>query len=237
MGDEAPILAVWHGETERAHPGSTPNHDRRPDKVRSRGSEDTAAGAAASGGEKASSSTHVDNEKGNQIRHRDVYALKPLPLDEAPSMLARVRAYRNTFAEILVIGSILQKLEGEELRAFERFRLEEAQRDLAKHKQEEEAQAAGAAVPPGKRNSLRLPSRRATVTAPPADRSRAVESDEPVEDGMAQAQEDVEALEDVADERWDGITSRLVKKEGRRLKHLLTGGTGSKTFRRAKTMA
>ncbi|KAK8869612.1 hypothetical protein IAR55_000179 [Kwoniella newhampshirensis] len=40
-------------------------------------------------------------------------------------MLTRVRRYRNTFAEILVIGSILQKLEGEDLNKFERWREEE----------------------------------------------------------------------------------------------------------------
>jgi potassium channel subfamily K len=37
-------------------------------------------------------------------------------------MLSRVRRYRNTFAEILVIGSILQELEGNELNRFERWR-------------------------------------------------------------------------------------------------------------------
>lgn len=36
--------------------------------------------------------------------------------------LERVRRYRNTFAEVLVLGSILQKLEGEEAARFERWR-------------------------------------------------------------------------------------------------------------------
>jgi potassium channel subfamily K, other eukaryote len=44
--------------------------------------------------------------------------------------LAKVRQYRNTFAEILVIGSILQRLEGEELNLFERWKEREAQQIL-----------------------------------------------------------------------------------------------------------
>jgi potassium channel subfamily K len=37
-------------------------------------------------------------------------------------MLTRVKRYRNTFAEILVLGSILQRLDGAQLEEFERFR-------------------------------------------------------------------------------------------------------------------
>ncbi|KAK4687044.1 hypothetical protein P7C73_g3079, partial [Tremellales sp. Uapishka_1] len=37
-------------------------------------------------------------------------------------MLSRVKRYRNTFAEILVLGSILQRLKGEDLKMFERWR-------------------------------------------------------------------------------------------------------------------
>ncbi|WWD01178.1 hypothetical protein V866_008118 [Kwoniella sp. B9012] len=40
-------------------------------------------------------------------------------------MLSRVRRYRNTFAEILVVGSILQKLEGQEKERFERWRAQD----------------------------------------------------------------------------------------------------------------
>lgn len=48
---------------------------------------------------------------------------------EQLDMLSRVRRYRNTFAEILVVGSILQKLEGEELNRFERWRtIDEAEK-------------------------------------------------------------------------------------------------------------
>lgn len=44
--------------------------------------------------------------------------------------------YRNTFAEILVIGSILQKLEGEELDRFQRTRTEtKEQKTTAKIKE------------------------------------------------------------------------------------------------------
>jgi potassium channel subfamily K len=52
--------------------------------------------------------------------------------------LAKVREYRNTFAEILVIGAILQRLEGEEKNKFERWRTrdedeeEETEQDQAK---------------------------------------------------------------------------------------------------------
>ncbi|OCF71649.1 hypothetical protein I204_07709 [Kwoniella mangroviensis CBS 8886] len=40
-------------------------------------------------------------------------------------MLSRVRRYRNTFAEILVVGSILQRLEGQEKERFERWRAQD----------------------------------------------------------------------------------------------------------------
>ncbi|ODN83387.1 hypothetical protein L202_01531 [Cryptococcus amylolentus CBS 6039] len=41
---------------------------------------------------------------------------------DPPDMLARVSDYRSTFAEILVLGGILQKLEGGEMKKFERWR-------------------------------------------------------------------------------------------------------------------
>jgi potassium channel subfamily K len=41
---------------------------------------------------------------------------------ESTALISRVQRYRNTFAEILVIGSILQKLEGSNQKEFERWR-------------------------------------------------------------------------------------------------------------------
>nr|XP_019042442.1 hypothetical protein I302_09048 [Kwoniella bestiolae CBS 10118]OCF21372.1 hypothetical protein I302_09048 [Kwoniella bestiolae CBS 10118] len=54
-------------------------------------------------------------------------------------MLSRVRRYRDTFAEILVVGSILQRLEGEEKEKFERWRAEEEEerRSLERERQNE----------------------------------------------------------------------------------------------------
>ncbi|CAD6573140.1 MAG: hypothetical protein TREMPRED_000733 [Tremellales sp. Tagirdzhanova-0007] len=46
-------------------------------------------------------------------------------------MLSRVKRYRNTFAEILVMGSILQNLQGDELHRFERLRGEEKEQSQA----------------------------------------------------------------------------------------------------------
>jgi hypothetical protein len=42
--------------------------------------------------------------------------------DRSDSMLSKVWSYRNTFAEILMVGRILQTLQGEELNGFERWR-------------------------------------------------------------------------------------------------------------------
>jgi cell division protein FtsW (lipid II flippase) len=44
-------------------------------------------------------------------------------------MLSKIRRYRNTVAEILVLGSILKKLEGEELNRLERWREAERTED------------------------------------------------------------------------------------------------------------
>jgi potassium channel subfamily K len=57
---------------------------------------------------------------------------------EQLDMLSRVRRYRNTFAEILVVGSILQKLEGEELNRFERWRMVDEAELNAERKEEAE---------------------------------------------------------------------------------------------------
>ncbi|ORY28329.1 hypothetical protein BCR39DRAFT_535524 [Naematelia encephala] len=85
---------------------------------------------------------------------------------EDVDMLNRVRRYRNTFAEILVIGSILQKLEGEELNRFERWR------DEGQTREAEERQGDG----------------------------------------------DGEALEDVAQETWEGITGRMFRHHAKRIR-------------------
>ncbi|WWD16124.1 hypothetical protein CI109_100549 [Kwoniella shandongensis] len=71
-----------------------------------------------------------DQEKANAVIDADQVknsgqATSQEQSKEQLDMLGRVRRYRNTFAEILVIGSILQKLEGEELNEFERWREEE----------------------------------------------------------------------------------------------------------------
>lgn len=224
IGEQAPILAVWHGEAERAHPvpqsprdhqsesSSTvpPDSPRQTHEKRSSQHNDHARQTQQGGQQQHAQPQHP-------ARHREAYALNPLPPDEAPSMLDRVKAYRNTFAEILVIGSILQKLEGDELRAFERFRLEEAQRDLRR-------QGGGG----GGGRSGGMPNRRETMTAPPgsssAEAGMAEQGQAP--GGAGTGEDDVVALEEVADERWDGITGRVLRKEGKRLKNLLSGGSG-----------
>lgn len=214
IGDEAPILDVWHtvqhGELDLSV-RPPPSNREVPTDVHTNQHRPNGASSGSSRGK--------PEKQQNRGPPTEAYSLQPLPPDEAPSMLSRVRAYRNVFAEILVVGSILQKLEGEELRAFERFRLEEAQRDLRKEQRGSDRE----------KGKLSLPSRRATSTEPLPN--------EPSSDEAGLPPEGV-ALEDIADARWDGITSRIVKKEGRRLKRLfIDNGGDSKAMRKAKTMA
>ena len=82
--------------------------------------------------------------------------------------LAKVRQYRNTFAEILVIGSILQRLEGDELNQFERWKARE---------------------------------------------EKQIEQEKQLQQALGQ-----EDLERIADEQFDGITSRAVRQHMRRVK-------------------
>lgn len=51
--------------------------------------------------------------------HRQAAVIEDTETDD--DMLSRVRRYRNTFAEVLVISSMLLKLEGDDLKRFERW--------------------------------------------------------------------------------------------------------------------
>jgi len=82
--------------------------------------------------------------------------------------LEKVRRYRNTFAEILVVGSILQRLEGDEVNRFERWK--------AREKQE-------------------------------------IEKEKRLEQALRQ-----EDLERIADEQFDGITWKVLRRHVRRVK-------------------
>ncbi|WWC60913.1 uncharacterized protein I303_103489 [Kwoniella dejecticola CBS 10117] len=113
-------------------------------------------------------------------------------------MLSRVRRYRNTFAEILVVGSILQKLEGEEKERFERFRGDHNERidfgdgaqDTA-DEQENESSDNGA-------KGLR---KYKTKTEPTKRKSN-----------------EVQDIDQVAENKWDGLTSRIYKRWARKVR-------------------
>ncbi|RSH94166.1 hypothetical protein EHS25_003969 [Saitozyma podzolica] len=92
-GDEATVLSTWGGEL--GHKG----HDAESKAKGGRGQGPSAPQA----------------DKGQQ-------AGKQQGPDRSHSMLSKVWSYRNTFAEILMVGSILQTLEGAELNRFERWR-------------------------------------------------------------------------------------------------------------------
>jgi hypothetical protein len=104
-GDDANILAIWRGEAE--HRGGPARSGQR--------SKTRQSSVAGSGSGTGLPSILPDDDEKSHLKAPPVF-------DEAEDMLGRVRRYRNTFAEILVLGSILQKLEGEELNRFERWR-------------------------------------------------------------------------------------------------------------------
>lgn len=85
-----------------------------------------------------------------------------MQVDQSVSQLAKVREYRNTFAEILVVGAILQRLEGDERQQFERFKT----RDREAMEREQQSQQ----------------------------------------------REAVEDLEDVAEQQFDGLTSKVLRR-------------------------
>ncbi|WVQ71866.1 hypothetical protein IAR50_001408 [Cryptococcus sp. DSM 104548] len=70
------------------------------------------------GAEQREQATHLRSPK----RAHDVDPDKTHHNPKPPDMLTRVSDYRSTFAEILVLGGILQKLEGGEMKKFERWR-------------------------------------------------------------------------------------------------------------------
>lgn len=88
--------------------------------------------------------------------------------DEAISKLAKVREYRNTFAEILVIGAILQRLEGEERDQFERTQTRDREVMLERQKVE--------------------------------------------------LRESAEDLEDVAEQQFDGLTSKILRYHAKKMR-------------------
>ncbi|WRT67322.1 uncharacterized protein IL334_004292 [Kwoniella shivajii] len=95
-------------------------------------------------------------------------------------LVTRVNRYRNTFAEVLVIGSVLQHLEGEEKERFERwreFRVEQA---------EDREQ----------------------------DRTKGKERVNQENEADLEAKD----INDVADKKWDGLSSRLAKRWVRKVR-------------------
>ncbi|WOO81374.1 Outward-rectifier potassium channel TOK1 [Vanrija pseudolonga] len=69
--------------------------------------------------------------------------------DDQDDMLSRVRRYRSTFAEILVISSTLLRLEGDDLKQFERWHVG----DLHHHKREPNLLTHGLESPKGMRGA------------------------------------------------------------------------------------
>ncbi|WWC69262.1 uncharacterized protein I206_103200 [Kwoniella pini CBS 10737] len=104
-------------------------------------------------------------------------------------MLSRVRRYRNTFAEILVVGSILQKLEGEEKEKFERFRgdtLEEATDEDENN---------------NNNNNKGFKRYKTEPTKP-----------------KSESPEEVEDIDKIAENKWDGLSSRIYKRWARKVR-------------------
>ncbi|GFZ44870.1 hypothetical protein JCM24511_02596 [Saitozyma sp. JCM 24511] len=97
-GDNGNILAIWRGD--RVHGA----HDSVP----------ICEHGFKNGTGPESLLPHDEKERNER---------KPPPApDRSDGMVPKVQRYRNTFAEILVLGAIIQKLEGEELIRFERWR-------------------------------------------------------------------------------------------------------------------
>ncbi|KAL7423995.1 Potassium channel [Cryptotrichosporon argae] len=162
--------------------------------------------------------------------------------DDAEDMLARVRRYRNTFAEILVLSSILQKLEGDDLNQFERWRQAEGTVSIAegqeqsarherqgkmrrprgrcRHRDEEECDCGGrdrdrdrerATMGKGKALMLRL-------TRSEGDRQRANEPADSADPDAGDPGDAGETLDELADERYAGVTGRLFKHHVRKIR-------------------
>ncbi|WVF71970.1 hypothetical protein IAT40_006780 [Kwoniella sp. CBS 6097] len=163
-GDDSDILSIWTGESQKTHVDGPPKF------------KDIDSNPL----------THDESSK-NDTSSTEKQTKGQL------DMLGRVRRYRNTFAEILVVGSLLQKLDGEEKESFERLR-EEA-------RIEELQQKTGSGDQPDKNNSSRGTGRE---TNQRNDRNR--EGNDRQTSAEAGAGEDIDK---VADERWSGLTGRV----------------------------
>ena len=94
------MIAIWRGEEEKTARDRVKRQD-----AQNKDSTDQSPGQV---------------EKAVEGNSTDQGAMAEGDMD----MLSRVRRYRETFAEVLVLGSILRKLEGEEQNRFERWREE-----------------------------------------------------------------------------------------------------------------
>ncbi|WVQ98939.1 hypothetical protein IAU59_006071 [Kwoniella sp. CBS 9459] len=156
-GDDSDIVSIWTGESDKTRVDG-PSRFRNID---------------------SNPLTHDDSSK-------DDTSPKESQTKGHIDMLGRVRRYRNTFAEILVVGSLLQKLDGEEKETFERLK-EEARVEEQSDDQCQAASRDQAQEQEGARNTKN-------------ETTRSSSQDDTGEEG------DIHA---VAEKRWNGLTGRV----------------------------
>lgn len=113
---------------------------------------------------------------------------------EQDDMLARVRRYRDTFAEILVLSSTLLQLQGDDLKRFERWRTGDLHHEIKVHKvahdvagKVREGVREGKPRPSARSREKRRPSmqKKAAELDPDADAQRMISESEPdIEDDL-----------------------------------------------------
>ncbi|OCF45376.1 hypothetical protein I317_00621 [Kwoniella heveanensis CBS 569] len=169
-GDDSDILSVWTGEVDKTRVDG-------PDRFKDIDSNPL---------------THDESSK-NDTSPKETQTKGQL------DMLGSVRRYRNTFAEILVVGSLLQKLDGEEKESFERLR-EEARVEEMKQGERTRGDKEGREL----ESKSRHQSQERTQKRDTRNETTRHLSDE--ENG------EVQDIDKVADERWNGLTGRVWKR-------------------------
>ncbi|WVR05393.1 hypothetical protein IAU60_002407 [Kwoniella sp. DSM 27419] len=164
-GKSADILALWSGEDDR----TAKDKQTASNEIRTNYSDPTM-------NDQPSSTSSADKSKGQ--------------LD----LLHRVMRYRSAFAEILVLGSLLQRLEGEEKQTFERWREEDvtAAQKRAKRKARKRSKSESNGSAGEKKQGRRGSQTRATASKGPAkqENGAANDHDRDLEKGDAGSREE-----------------------------------------------
>ncbi|WWC89755.1 uncharacterized protein L201_004681 [Kwoniella dendrophila CBS 6074] len=137
-------------------------------------------------------------------------------------MLSRVRRYRNTFAEILVVGSILQKLEGEEKERFERWREDENEENADEpDDDDDDIGVDGQQAHKAKSNKdLQSNGKQSRLGRNQHQQQRQHQDENLTETRERELQEEEqgEDIEKVANNTWDGLTFRIYKRWARKVR-------------------